>query len=135
MSQCADNFRFDITAWRGHYADGRDMLEDCLKIALGGHLYATHWSVSADNKKLTLYWSDPKKPGAVPLLSRANLSTIATYVRVWLHELGREGYGPEPDHDGSNSMGWRIYNEAWGHVDDCPYAICAIEPEWLWHGK
>lgn len=39
------------------------------------------------------------------------------------------------DHDGSNSKGWRVYCEDWGHVDGCFYAICAIKSVYLWHGK
>lgn len=44
-------------------------------------------------------------------------------------------YGPEPDTDGHCNKGWRVYNEAWGHVDDDPYAFLAIEPAWIEYGK
>src|SRR5690349_24893058 len=46
-------------------------------------------------------------------------------LEAWLAEAD---YGPQPDHDGDNSKGWRIYNEAWGHVDNLWGAIVAIQP-------
>lgn len=41
----------------------------------------------------------------------------------------------DADHDGSNSIGWRVYCEDWGHVDNDWGAICAITPAFMWHGK
>jgi len=39
------------------------------------------------------------------------------------------------DHDGSNSDGWQVYCEDWGHVAGSHYAICGIKPAYMWHGK
>ena len=46
------------------------------------------------------------------------------------------------DHDGSNSEGWRVYVEDWGHipVEGDKYshyssAVCAVKRVFLWHGK
>lgn len=40
------------------------------------------------------------------------------------------------DHDGDNSLGWRVYCEDWGHVGPATWhAICAVRPAYLWHGK
>lgn len=38
-------------------------------------------------------------------------------------------------HDGSNSLGWRVYVGEWGHVGDQHGAIVAVTPAYLWHGK
>lgn len=130
MSQCADNFRFDITAWRGHYKDGRDVLLDCMNLAFSGQT-ATHWS--ATSKRLILFWIAPdQRFNAQALICKTSAAGMAPMVREW---LAAAEYGPEPDHDGSNSKGWRIFNEAWGHVEGESYAICGIEPAWLMHGK
>lgn len=139
MSQGADNFRFDITAWDGHYTD-RDMLTECLKIAFAAHGPAVYWeemSQAKQNtlfapKRLVLYWTNPVRPTAHKLLSELGPEAVTSSVRAW---LASAEYGPEPYHDGGNSKGWRIYNEAWGHVADQYEAICAIEPAWLMHGK
>jgi hypothetical protein len=39
------------------------------------------------------------------------------------------------DHDGSNSLGWRVFVGEWGHVGNETYSICAVKPAYLWHGK
>lgn len=53
---------------------------------------------------------------------------------VW-YWLESAEYEQEPDHDGSNIKGWRLFNEAWGQVFDDPYALVAITPEWALAGK
>lgn len=44
-------------------------------------------------------------------------------------------YGRQPDHDGDNEKGWRVYNEAWGHVGSSVYAFVAVAPVWAMYGK
>lgn len=53
-------------------------------------------------------------------------------IEAWLDDTS---YGTQPDHDGDNDKGWRIYNEAWGHVAGLWQAFAAIEPVWLMYGK
>lgn len=130
MSQSADNFRFDITAWRGHYADGRDILAECLRLAFDQKT-ASHWS--SDGKRLILFWTAPDaRFSAQAFISKASPESLVVMIRDWL--AGVE-YPKEPDHDGDNSKGFRVFNEAWGHVEGESYAICGIEPAWLMHGK
>lgn len=133
MSQCADNYHFDITAWQGHYTNGRDMLEECLRIAFAEYDNgATYWS-SHNKKRLVLYWRDPSGVnGAVAFMGATGPGVVTPLVRQW---LSNAEYPKEPNHDGSNSKGWRIFNEDWAQVDGEPAAICAIEPAWLMHGK
>lgn len=56
----------------------------------------------------------------------------ADFARRWLAEAD---YGSQPDHDGDNGRGWRVYNEGWGHVDGHRSAIVAITPVWAMYGK
>jgi hypothetical protein len=67
---------------------------------------------------------------------------IFPLVDNWLHgEFAKEvlktadGWDANMDHDGSNSVGWRVYVDDWGHVANNHYAICAIKPAYMWHGK
>lgn len=46
-----------------------------------------------------------------------------------------EGWDCNMDHDGHNTMGWRVFVEDWGHVGHWHSAICAITPAYMWHGK
>lgn len=58
--------------------------------------------------------------------------TATEFAWKWLQE---QEYGDEPDHDGSNSKGFVVFNESWGHVGHSHGAICAIGPAWAMHGK
>jgi len=66
---------------------------------------------------------------------------MVSLVKTWLSgEFAKtvvmEGWDRDIDHDGHNSMGWRVYSEDWGHVGPAGSgAICAVKPAWMWHGK
>jgi hypothetical protein len=133
----ADNFHFDLT--------GVPLL-DALNIAFAGGTTAkgwaeidtdpssrgawAPWSAMETAKRLVLFWTADH--AMTPLPAPMGPADVEPFVRTWLQAAE---YGPEPDHDGDNSMGWRVYNEAWGHVGPYRTAICAIEPVWLMHGK
>ena len=122
-----DNFRFDITA----KGDLLPWLACCM-----GSRKAVGWSVREYDKglRLVLYWvaPTPKVHGYHPLPSPVPYAEVATFATSWLNSVA---FGTEPDHDGDNSRGWRIYNEDWGHVDGLYQAFLAIAPAWAMHGK
>lgn len=141
-----DNFRIDITA------EGRVSLAKALALcfahnAPGGK--ATHFiearlalskgpiprmEPSDDGvPTLILLWNDEKhgdrcKPLPFPLLP----DFAPDYVDQW---LAHQDMGRQPDHDGYNGRGWRVFTESWGHVWGCQYAIAAIQPAWAMYGK
>ena len=44
------------------------------------------------------------------------------------------------DQDGHNILGWRLYLERWGHVNNDGgmadhHTVAAFKPAWLWYGK
>jgi hypothetical protein len=137
-----DNFSFDITG---------APLELSLQVAFSDHKTAVGWADwprhellphgSVVSPRLVLFWTHPtslgelwhggkieynKFPTALPY------DDCVTMVKRW---LGTVEYGEQPDHDGDNGKGWRVYNEAWTHVGDRWEAFVAIEPEWIWYGK
>lgn len=135
----SDNFRFDMT--------GVD-LGLALQVAFSQHRSAMGWQVEAvlrDEKqaipggewganqakeRLVLYWA--KDNGATPFMSPLGRDEIRPMIESWLKEAD---YGAEPDHDGDNEKGCRVYNESWGHVGGQWAAFVAIEPVWLLYGK
>jgi len=56
----------------------------------------------------------------------------ADFARRWLSQVD---YGREPDHDGDNAKGWKLYNEEWGRVDSDSSAVIAVAPVWAMYGK
>jgi hypothetical protein len=63
----------------------------------------------------------------------------------WLHSdeaktIELNGWDANSDHDGSNELGWRLYTEAWGCIEDGEngidhYSLGALTPSYLWYGK
>ncbi len=80
---------------------------------------------------LMLLWTDSKD--AIPLPFEMDLDETIEFVRGWLKKKGDAG--PEPDHDGDNGKGWRVFTDEWGHVGECSYAICGIQATWAMYGK
>jgi hypothetical protein len=120
---------FDITA------EGDSTLSDALKIAFGKHHAATAWrtDTSEGQSRLVLSSCQSGSDGWTPFVTALDAERAVTVVKDWLHNAE---YGEEPDHDGSNGRGWRVYCEQWGHV--APYgspAFVAIEPRWAEYGK
>jgi hypothetical protein len=152
-----DNARLDITD------EGIDSLKRALAIAFSHHSTATHWAV-IDNT-LVLFWVKPPErctrewkerefvkelpAGRTQYIDRSQSYDIkaesfvvpidaeraAANVHDWLTLKGGANYGEQPDHDGDNGKGWRVFNESWGHVFGMYQAICAVQPAWAMYGK
>lgn len=133
-----DNFRIDITC------NNETALLKAFEIAFTQYKAATHYVVRGDppteradwsghpkGRRLIFMWSDGVED-AVALPFKLDAVGACDFARRWLAEAD---YGKQPDHDGSNSKGWRVYNEAWGHVEDVRRAIVAVAPAWAMHGK
>lgn len=113
-----DNFHIDIIA------NNRRDLEHALAIVFNQHHSAVAYKVldepvseasngkaeSSGLKRLIFYWTSSAKD-AIPLPFALDAAGAVDWAVRWLAE---QDYGPEMDHDGHNSKGWRVYNEAWG---------------------
>jgi hypothetical protein len=82
--------------------------------------------------RLVLGWHEFKGSQALPFPLQIEDDSAYNFIKAWLED---QNYGSQPDHDGDNGRGWRVYNESWGHVDHDPYAFLAIEPAWAMYGK
>lgn len=80
---------------------------------------------------LILLWSDERDAKELPY--PLDLEESIAFVRGWL--VHSANYGREPDHDGSNGRGWRVFTEDWGHVAGYHYAIAGVQPAWAMYGK
>ncbi len=122
-----DNFHIDITS----------VGDTALRYALGA-LLATKYA----RMETIVGWKDDPEKGLIlykhksdamtPFLAALDLDALVPIISTW---LAQQDYGREPDHDGSNSKGFRLYNEVWGRIGDDWASIGAIKPEWAWHGK
>jgi hypothetical protein len=122
-----DNFAIDITC------QGRKNLELAIQIAFSFHSKAVAFRIHPE-KGLILYWA--AAANSTPLAYPTDAAGAAVLVWGWLTtEGGSASKRQEPDHDGSNGDGWRVYNEGWGHVDGQYQAFVAITHAWAMYGK
>lgn len=141
-----DNFKIDITA------EGRSSLHKALEIAFsqnapGNNIESYHVTKLESvpyngipeylngQTALILRWMKVEKPeenGPVNLPFKLDIEGATDFAFRWLAE---QDYGKEPDHDGDNKKGWRIWTGGWGHVGGDRYSVCAILPDWAMYGK
>lgn len=121
-----DNFLFDVTC------RGEEPFNVAMQLAFG-EATATAYVVDPE-KGLIFLWSPPerKEPSVLPLPFRMDALSAAHFAGRW---LAQTEFPRQPDHDGDNRKGWRVYNEAWGHVGSYHYAIIAVQPAWAMLGK
>lgn len=123
-----DNFRIDITS------EGQASLLQALGICFAQHRAATHYVVREAEppkpRRLVFMWTEAKDAVALPF--KLDVEGAADFARRWLDE---QDFGRQPDHDGDNGKGWRLYNEAWGHVDNQYQGWIAVAPAWAMYGK
>lgn len=79
---------------------------------------------------LILLWHEERESIQLPF--PLDLDGATQFVSQWLKSAD---YGREPDHDGDNGKGWRIFTEDWGHVAGHHYAIVGVQPAWAMYGK
>lgn len=95
-------------------------------------------------------WKSSKRHGLIllwhngtdgtPFPSAMTAEECLPFIKAWLKSEDAKGvemigWDANADHDGDNGMGWRVYCEDWGHVDNSSSAICAVKPAMLWYGK
>ena len=130
-----DNYHFDIIA----NGEVDAWVECCVN---GSGNTAVGWSERENDrgvKRLVFYWVDPGKlsgeaaeAGYTKLPYPHDAKQIAAVIKGWLDQVK---YHRQPDHDGDNGKGFRLYNEAWGHVDKDWQAFLAVSPAWAMYGK
>lgn len=79
---------------------------------------------------LILLWH--QEQNAQPLPFALDGPGMFEFVRSFLKTAD---YGRQPDHDGDNGKGWRVFVEGWGHVADSQSVVFAVQPAWAMYGK
>ncbi len=124
------------------------MLRDALKLVFaqeGDHTRAHAW-VEHPEHGIILLWGIPStgdylRPySCSKFLSPLTAEEVTPLIVTWLKSdeakiVKCEHWDANADHDGSNSLGWRVYCGDWGHVGEERYSICAVKPAWIWYGK
>jgi hypothetical protein len=120
-----DNFHIDITY------EGDEALRNALEIAFRGSK-AEAYAIIPKVGLVFFAYGYERCQGAAKLPFKLDVAGAADFARRWLAEAE---YGSEPDHDGSNGKGWRVYTEHWGRIGDWWGSLCAVQPAWAEYGK
>jgi len=131
-----DNVQLNING------DSDDNLLKALELVLSMHCKKGVKAFIKDREKgLILLWYGGADKEASSFPAPLNAKQLLPVVKAYLDsedakfvDLDGNHWDEDYDHDGSNSVGWRLYAEDWGHVKT-HYAVCAIKRVFLWHGK
>ncbi len=142
-----NNFKLDVVSLEKF--DFQHALEIALNNSPGKK--ATHYAVidykakvnewmnkEAPRKTLLLFWTGDEyfKPTPSAFPAKMGCEALIPFVENWLKEVWKDNPpGQEPDQDGDNYKGWRIFNEEWGHLAESHYAFVGIQPVWAMFGK
>lgn len=124
-----NNYRFLIAS------EGLDDFRIAMGLAFkaGSRKSATSYEFDPE-RGMIFYWTDMGESviGVQRLPYPMDLEAATVFAWGWLRKTE---YPTEPNHDGSNNKGFRVYNEEWGHVKGRWQAFVAIKPEWQMYGK
>lgn len=129
-----DNMRISVQS------EGRNAFDLAVKLFFTGKYdkgeptkKATHY-IEDPEKGFIFLWSEDKYNNSSKLPVALDWKGAADLAWTWLEQQPESAYKDYLDHDGSDGHGFRVYNEAWGHVKS-HYALFAVEPIWAWYGK
>lgn len=110
---------------------GKESLRDVLRIAFaqwGEKTTAVSYTIDPKNG-LTFQWHNEKGLAFPSPLGSDDAAAVAW---TWLESSPKTecvGNDANADHDGDNSLGWRVY------YGGGSYCIATVKPAFLWHGK
>lgn len=119
-----DGIHIDLTS-RGSSALATAM-------TLLNHKHAVGYLVSPEKGLVFFWYEDRSAPGYTALPFKMDHAGMADFAFRWLAEAD---YGREPDHDGDNERGWRLYTEGWGRIGSWDGSFVAVKPAWAMFGK
>jgi hypothetical protein len=115
-----DNFEFTMTGY------GMVALIKALECVDMRYSKVEGWKKTGN--ELCMFWAANGET-TNQLIIPVKPSSMVAMIEAWLQA---QTYPPEPDHDGSNSKGWKITTKR----DAKPWSFAfTIEPCWAMHGK
>lgn len=107
---------------------GKNDFDLAMKLVIGDKKTVGYGVVK---NSLVLYWHNADNVQILPYEMDAQEAT--NFAWGWLCK--NKPSAEQPDHDGDNKIGFRVFNEAWGYVYGESAAYVAIEPIWAMYGK
>lgn len=129
-----DNWIFDVNGYE------KDHLKAIINLALmqtGNKIVGYTIDVT---RGIILYWYVPDDKTNVVVFPLQNFDLIIETIWAFLKEtkwaVSFEKWEEDADHDGHNTMGFRVKTGNWGHIDYVGHsAFLLIKPIYIWFGK
>ncbi len=119
-----DNFKFDMTS------EGKERFKIALSLVHKNKVigYRVH-----KEKGLMLYHVKVDASKDMILFPyEMTIGQASEFAYGWIENYN---LGNQPDHDGDNGRGWRVYTESWGKVNGEWQCFVAIQAVWAMYGK
>lgn len=123
---------------------GKEMLLKTLELGIAcvGHFKFTGFRLD-DQKGIVLYWSDKDKDGYQKFMLPSEPKDIIDHVfelvsqfTLKMNKKDDEFWDlPIDDFEVGNDLGWRVYTEKWGQIDEEWQSCLAVVPSYFWIGK
>lgn len=123
---------------------GKEMLLEALKLGIAcvGHSSFEGYRID-DKHGIVLYWTGSDKEGYQKFMLPSKPEDITDQVFQAVSNIEVEIDEKDEhwdrkitdDYDIDNDLGWRLYTERWGHIDEEWQACLAIVPSYLWTSK
>lgn len=124
----ASNFRFDVSS------DTRKHFDMAMELAFANCAGGKAERYKIDSEKgLILSWGGAES-GYEKLVYKMDLEATKEFVWNWVRSadyVDKSCWDSEVD----RKKGFRVYNEAWGHIGSDHYAFVAIKPTFMLYGK
>lgn len=133
-----DNVLFSVNG------ESYECLEDAIKLVMRTREISTGikgYMVDPNYGMVLFNYIPEGVAGVVPFPAQLNAQDATIMVKAYLrsevaNDIYLNSWEEEMDHDGSNSTGWHVYVNDWGHVGTLDAGVvCAIKKVNLWHGK
>ena len=119
-------------------SEGRKSFDLAFQIFFESNIKATHYLEDPEKGLIFFYYyvgSEFTNNKPIKLPTPLAAQQAADLAWSWLLAQPEDCYGAALDHDGSNSKGFKVYNEDWNRVGSYDGSILAIQPVWAWYGK
>lgn len=108
-------------------------LELAMQVAFSDVKHAVGMTMTPE--RLTFFWIKPVITEVTGYSDLPKMDWEAAKAVVLSWQANVASYGPQPDHDGDNGKGLRVFNEAWARIGRMYQAFVAFEPTWIMYGK
>ena len=125
-------YRFDI---HGPLEELAQALKVGFRSGFDSTYYAVGYMVDETGDIPKLIFCKDTELGMIRFFTKFSAEDLTEMVKKWCVAAAESTVDPYSGSDGSSEVGFRVFNESWGIVNNKEGAFCAVEPAWIYYGK